>query len=53
MNISALAPVFLFAHLAAAGIVNWPLDEAIQFVVKMNGDCPFGEVTPSGCGPRR
>ncbi|RDA82498.1 hypothetical protein CP532_6860, partial [Ophiocordyceps camponoti-leonardi (nom. inval.)] len=49
MNIPASALLLVAARFAAAGIVNWPLDDVVQFVTKLGDDCPFGEVTPSGC----
>lgn len=35
--------------LVSAGIVITPV-WANQIVEKLSGDCPFGEVTPQGCG---
>ncbi|RSL49310.1 hypothetical protein CEP54_012495 [Fusarium duplospermum] len=40
------------ASLVSAGIVITPV-WANQIVEKLSGDCPFGEVTPQGCGPKR
>jgi hypothetical protein len=37
------------ASLASAAIVITPITDD-QIVEKMAGDCPFGVVTPQGCG---
>ncbi|KAL2209107.1 hypothetical protein CC79DRAFT_1332335 [Sarocladium strictum] len=42
----------LAASLASAAIVITPITDD-QIVEKMAGDCPFGVVTPQGCGMRR
>ncbi|SPN99785.1 uncharacterized protein DNG_02637 [Cephalotrichum gorgonifer] len=54
MRISTFATlaVTLYASLAAAGMVLTPVFED-QAVEKLAGDCPYGVVTPMGCGPGR
>jgi hypothetical protein len=37
------------ASLVSAGIVITPISDDM-IVEKINGDCPFGVVTPQGCG---
>jgi hypothetical protein len=50
MKTTTLAAVLSFAaSLVSAGIVISPISED-QVVPKMPGDCPFGVVTPQGCG---
>jgi hypothetical protein len=39
----------LCASLVAADIVITPVFQE-QIVEKLPGDCPYGEVTPQGCG---
>ncbi|XP_044721629.1 uncharacterized protein HRG_04544 [Hirsutella rhossiliensis] len=52
MRLSLAIALAAAALLASAGIVISPI-EADQVVLKVPGDCFFGEVTPQGCGPKR
>ncbi|KAH6894077.1 hypothetical protein B0T10DRAFT_558242 [Thelonectria olida] len=40
------------ASLVSAGIVITPIF-GNQIVPKSSGDCPYGVITPQGCGPKR
>ncbi|KAI1111893.1 hypothetical protein F5Y14DRAFT_423968 [Nemania sp. NC0429] len=40
------------ASLASAGVIITPITKD-QVVPKVEGDCFFGVVTPTGCGPLR
>ncbi|KAH7175467.1 hypothetical protein EDB81DRAFT_939615 [Dactylonectria macrodidyma] len=40
------------ASFVSAGIVITPIFSN-QIVEKSVGDCPYGVVTPQGCGPKR
>ena len=47
-TVAALAAT-LYASLASAGMVTVPVFDN-QAVEKKSGDCPYGVVTPMGCG---
>ncbi|KAH6981842.1 hypothetical protein BKA56DRAFT_672638 [Ilyonectria sp. MPI-CAGE-AT-0026] len=47
-----LTTLSVFTSVVSAGIVITPIFSN-QIVPKSAGDCPYGVITPQGCGPKR